>query len=155
MRATIIVTAVLIALISTPSLAADRTSFGLGLGSLYNGLGVNIAWTAPDDMKYLAGGCSGYSHSSIDGTNLRCGAGFGWLRTDILTRKNDRHGLGLNIALEYDQQTSDAVPILRVPYVFFFNGINQKGLNIGVAPSVAWEDGGADFGALIQIGYQF
>jgi hypothetical protein len=135
--------------------AADKTSFGLGVGALYNGLGGNFALIKADDLKYIALGCSEFSRSSIDGSNLTCGVGVGWLRSDILTRKNSKHGLGLNIALDYDQLHSEVEPSIRMPYVFFFRGIDRKGWNIGVAPLVRWDADGTELGVMLEIGYQF
>lgn len=136
--------------------AADRTSFGLGLGALYNGLGANVAWTSPDDMKFVSAGVSGYIYSSHGDDTAVFGIGAGWLKTDILTGKNNKHGLGINLALDYYQRASKIEPAIRIPYVFFFNGVDQKGLNLGIAPFVRWSsDNSTDFGALIQIGYQF
>ena len=68
--------------------------------------------------------------------NVPASVGLGWLRADILTRKNSKHGLGLNIALDYDQLHSKAEPSIRLPYVFFFKGIDRKGWNLGLAPIV-------------------
>ena len=137
------------------SLAADRTSFGLGGGSLYNGLGVNVAFVSPENLKFVALGCSEWRNSSSDGTDVTCGVGVGWIKSDILTKKNDKHGIGLHLGLNYDTRESDFEPMLSIPYVFFFKGIDSKGLNIGAAPLVAWESGGAEFGFFLQIGYQF
>jgi hypothetical protein len=154
-RLAAIVTAVLIAAATSTSSAAERTSFGLGVGALYNGLGVNIALVKADDLKYLSVGCSEASRSSIDGTNLTCGLGIGWLRSDILTRKNSKHGLGLNIAVDYDQLHSEAEPAVRMPYVFFFRGLDRKGWNLGVAPLVRWDTKGTEIGVMFEVGYQF
>ena len=137
------------------SLAADRTSFGLGVGSLYNGLGVNAAFMSPENLKFVAFGCTEFSHSSHGGTDGTCGVGVGWIKSDILTKKNDKHGIGLHFGLNYDTRDNDFEPVLSIPYVFFFKGIDSKGLNIGAAPLVAWESGDAKFGLFLQIGYQF
>ena len=137
------------------SLAADRTSFGLGVGSLYNGLGVNAAFMSPENLKFVAFGCTEFSHSSHGGTDLTCGVGIGWIMSDILTKKNDKHGIGLHLGLNYDTWDNDFEPVLSIPYVFFFKGIDSRGLNIGAAPAVRWESGGAEFGLFLEIGYQF
>ena len=137
------------------SLGAERTSFGLGLGSVYNGLGVNVAFISSEDLKFVAAGCSEWSHSSRFGTDVTCGVGVGWIMSDILTKKNNKHGIGLHLGLNYDSKDNDFEPVLSIPYVFFFKGIDSRGLNIGAAPAVRWESGGAEFGLYIQIGYQF
>ena len=118
--------------------AADKSSFGLGVGALYNGLGGNFALITADDLKYVSVGCSEASDSSRHGTNVTCGVGVGWLMSDLLTKKNSKHGLGLNLALDYDQLHSKAEPSIRLPYVFFFRGLDRRGWNLGVAPFVRW-----------------
>jgi hypothetical protein len=110
---------------------------------------------ATSDLKFLSVGCSEFSRSSIDGTNLTCGVGVGWLRSDIITKKNSKHGLGLNIALDYDQLHSKAEPSFRLPYVFFFKGIDRKGWNLGLAPLVRWDADGTELGVMLEVGYQF
>jgi hypothetical protein len=151
----VVVFLVLVAVATSAPSATDKTSFGLGIGALYNGLGGNVALIKADDLKFLAVGCSEYSHGSVGGTNLTCGVGVGWLRPDILTKKNSKHGLGINIALDYDQLHSKVEPVVRVPYVFFFRGINRSGWNIGLAPFVRWDSGGTELGVMLQGGYQF
>ena len=136
--------------------AADKTSFGVGVGALYNGLGGNLALIKADDLKYISVGCSEFKSSSLDGTYVTCGVGVGWLRSDILTKKNSKHGLGLNIALDYDGFHSELEPSIRIPYVFFFRGLDRRGWNLGVAPLVRWDsDEGTDLGVMLEVGYQF
>jgi hypothetical protein len=154
-RRTAIVLAVLLAVVTGSSSAADKTSFGLGVGALYNGLGGNFALIKADDLKYISVGCSEFMSSSLDGTHVTCGVGVGWLRSDILTKKNSKHGLGLNIALDYDQFHSKVEPSIRMPYVFFFRGLDRRGWNLGVAPLVRWDADGTDLGVMLEVGYQF
>lgn len=135
--------------------AADKTSFGLGVGALYNGLGGNFALITADDLKYISVGCSEFMSSSLDGTHVTCGIGIGWLRSDILTRNNSKHGLGLNIVLDYDQFHSKVEPSIRLPYVFFFRGLDRRGWNLGVAPLVRWDADGTDLGVMLEVGHQF
>jgi hypothetical protein len=135
--------------------AADTTSFGLGLGALYNGLGGNFALVTANDFKYVSVGCSEASHSSRDGTNVTCGVGVGWLMSDILTKRNSKHGLGLNIALDYDQLQSELEPTIRMPYVYFFRGIDRRGWNVGAAPLIRWDADGTELGVMFEVGYQF
>lgn len=135
--------------------AADKGSFGLGVGALYNGLGGNYALIKADDLKYISLGCSELTRSSAEGTDLTCGVGIGWLRSDLLTRKNSRHAIGLNVALDYDQYHSELEPAIRLPYAFFFRGIDRRGWNIGVAPLVRWDAEGTEVGVMFEVGYQF
>jgi hypothetical protein len=154
-RRVAVVFLVLVAVAASALSAADKTSFGLGVGALYSGLGGNLALIKANDLKFLSVGCSEFSRSSIDGTNLTCGVGVGWLRSDIITKKNSKHGLGLNIALDYDQFHSKAEPSIRLPYVFFFKGIDRKGWNLGLAPLVRWDADGTELGVMLEVGYQF
>ena len=133
----------------------EKTSFGVGIGALYNGLGGNLALIKADDLKYISLGCSEASHSSAEGTDLTCGVGIGWLKSDLLTRKNRKHAVGLNIALDYDQYHAELEPSIRLPYAFFFRGIDRRGWNIGVAPLVRWDADGTEVGVMFEIGYQF
>ena len=123
-RRTIGVALVMIIASTAVVAAADKTSFGLGVGALYSGLGGNIALIKADDMKFLSIGCSEMSRSSIDGTDLTCGLGIGWIRSDIITKRNSKHGLGLNIAVDYDQRYSEIEPAIRIPYVFFLASVH-------------------------------
>jgi len=151
----VVVLATLLTVAVGNSSAADKTSFGLGVGALYNGLGGNFALITASDLKYLSVGCSEASHSSSDGTNLTCGVGIGWLMSDLVTRKNSKHALGLNIAVDYDQLHSEVEPGIRLPYVYFFRGIDRRGWNIGIAPLVRWDAEGTEIGVMFEIGYQF
>ena len=154
-RFAVTVVFVLMVAMAGTATAADRTSFGLGLGGLYNGLGANFALIRANDLKYVSGGCSEASHSSRDGTNVTCGVGVGWLMSDLLTKKNSKHGLGLNIALDYDQLHSEFEPTIRIPYVYFFKGIDRRGWNIGAAPLIRWDAEGTEIGVMFEVGYQF
>lgn len=154
-RRTAVVFLACIAVAIGSSSAADKTSFGLGVGALYDGLGGNFALIKADDLKYISVGCSEASHSSRSGTHVTCGVGVGWLMSDLLTKKNSKHGLGLNIALDYDQLHSEFEPSIRLPYVYFFNGIDRRGWNIGAAPLVRWDADGTELGVMFEVGYQF
>ena len=154
-RRAVVVLLVLVTVATNSPSAADKTSFGLGVGALYNGLGGNLALIKADDLKYISVGCSEFMSSSRDGTHVTCGVGVGWLRSDILTKKNSKHGLGLNIALDYDGFESKLEPSIRLPYVFFFRGLDRRGWNLGVAPLVRWDADGTDLGVMLEVGYQF
>ena len=154
-RNILVVTLIVVAATAGASSAADRTSFGLGVGALYNGLGGNFALITANDLKYVSLGCSEATHSSRNGTNVTCGVGVGWLMSDILTKQNSKHGLGLSIALDYDQRHSEFEPTIRMPYVYFFKGIDRRGWNIGAAPLIRWDAEGTEIGVMFEVGYQF
>jgi hypothetical protein len=144
-----------VVLLTGPISAADKTSFGVGVGALYNGLGGNFALIKANDMKYVSVGCTEARSSSTHGTDMTCGVGVGWLRSDIFTRKNSKHAIGVNLALDYDQFHSEVEPSIRLPYVFFFKGIERRGFNLGLAPLVRWDANGTELGVMFEIGYQF
>jgi hypothetical protein len=144
-----------VVLLTGPISAADKTSFGVGVGALHNGLGGNFALIKANDMKYVSVGCTEARSSSTHGTDMTCGVGVGWLRSDIFTRKNSKHAIGVNLALDYDQFHSEVEPSIRLPYVFFFKGIERRGFNLGLAPLVRWDANGTELGVMFEIGYQF
>src|SRR5665647_3099965 len=79
---------------SAASFADNDVSFGAGVGALYSGLGVNTALRGDNYIGYVAAGCLG-AMSSSSGWVVPCGIAAGWLRTDLLTKANNRHGIGL------------------------------------------------------------
>lgn len=131
--------------------AEESYSFGLGMGTSYSGLGVNISQRSESDMKYLSAGCVGYS--SIFGS--ACGAGVGWIRTDLFETNSNKHGFGAYLGVvgskskfrgvSYDKKAKYGVGI---GYHYFFSGISESGANIGLTLV-------SDNAALLQWGYQF
>jgi len=70
--------------------AEENYSFGLGLGTSYSGIGVNISQLNENNMKYISVGC--ISYSTVSGS--ACGAGIGWIKTDIFDSDSNKHGFG-------------------------------------------------------------
>ena len=81
---------------SSSGRAESEMSVGVGTGALYSGIGVNVGRRGEHTLGYLAAGCS-VGYSSGQGWDVPCGVGAGWLWTDLLTKANNRHGLGIYV----------------------------------------------------------
>ena len=157
-------------IIITPTLfsnaIADNT-FGIGIGTLYNGLGINLGKTTSSSLMYGSLGCMGGSSSRGTTTNgdvttqersssTNCGFGLGYISTSIFS--GNKHGLGLNLGYTYN--TAELVKgseyHLMPSYHYFFNGIDQRGVNLGFgAQATLNDDESTATGLTINIGFQF
>ncbi len=152
------------------SAATADTTFGVGAGSLYNGLGLNAGRTTGTSLTYGALGCVGFSTSGSevrgsDGSveressyDTNCGIGVGYVSTTLLP--GDRQGLGLSLGLTYDTDEDDAgggtQGHLTPSYYYFLNGIGRRGLTLGIGPQLTLREGGSgDIGPMINLGFQF
>ncbi len=134
--------------------ANEQHSFGVGLGSSYSGLGINIAQLSDDDMKYISAGC--VSSSSKNGST--CGLGIGWIVTDLFDNNNNKHGLGAYagiIGTEINLDDNQPLYGLGFGYHYFLNGINKPGTNLGFSFLTGNSDNGQENVLMFQIGYQF
>lgn len=123
--------------------------------------------------KYMAAGCLGRSRSGndVDECDWACGVGVGMLHTDLFDAGNNKYGLGLYIGAVGSANESDPKVIQRsgsttvaygikpiygvgISYVYFWNGIFGKGLNLGITPAAGF-DNSAKGSLLLQTGYQF
>jgi len=136
--------------------ADGRLSFGLGMGALYNGLGVNAAFMQGPDLKYVSLGCVSLAYSSNSGASSNCGVGAGWMRSDILSN-NGRHGLGVHLGVTYNSHDDrDEVEVfVGIPYAYFFKGMTAAGWHAGLTPVLGRRDGDLEGGLLLNLGYQF
>jgi len=136
--------------------AEDSYSFGVGLGTAYSGIGVNVAQVSQDDMKYASAGC--VSTSSIYGST--CGVGVGWITTDLLDAESNKIGLGAYLGIvgrkrdgiTFEHEASYGVGI---GYHYFFNGIDQPGTRLGFSFVVGADSDDNSDGLLLELGYQF
>jgi hypothetical protein len=137
------------------STSAEEISVGLGAGTSYSGLGANVAYVSETDMKYASAGCVSYSSNS----GSTCGAGIGWIKTDLFNSDSNKHGLGAYLGIVGVEKAfyreDEAVYGVGLGYHYFFNGINDSGFNLGVTV-VAGDTADDDkFGLVLQAGYQF
>ncbi len=139
-------------LFAAPLSAEERFSFGAGLGISYSGLGINMSHITESDMKYISAGC--FSHSTYYGST--CGAGFGWIKTDLIDSQSNKHGFGAylgTVGAERTQSEHKSATGLGISYHYFMNGIDKPGANFGVSYLASNDSDGAAI--LFQAGYQF
>ncbi|GEA10348.1 hypothetical protein [Alteromonas sp. KUL49] len=150
-----LITFVCFPLVFSAHASAEEFSFGAGLGTLYSGLGVNVASRSSTDLKYLSAGCVSYS----DNGGATCGVGGGWIKTDLFDSENTQHGFGAYIGVVGRDRVAfkddEAVYGAGVGYHYFFNGIEQPGTNIGLSFVAGDTDSGVDSALWVQLGYQF
>ncbi len=135
---------------------------GLGMGSLYSGIGANFGFISKIDMKYISAGCTEYS--SRNGSS--CGFGLGWITTDLFNADSNKHGFGIYASLvgeenyatlkngKYDFH-SNSIYGVGASYTFFMNGIDRSGMTLGASIHVTNADYEDNFGGFLTVGYQF
>jgi len=152
-------------LFSSSALASESeksTSFGVGLGAMYSGIGGNFAFVSNTDMKYVSLGCTSYSS---DGESS-CGAGLGWIKTDLFNADSNKHGLGIYVGkVDEDRRArvvngrlkvdEEDVYGLGLSYTYFASGINSPGFNFGISVHKTNSDYQSGVSAFWQVGYQF
>jgi len=148
------------ALTAHVSAAEDAMTFGGGIGALYAGIGINIGLRTDHDLKYFAAGCPAIGRSDESGWILPCGVGLGWMRSDLLSRSNNKHGLGIYlgpVGINKGEHLDDdkARYGLGVTYAYFFSGINAKGWLVGITPAIGKDDNKTKGSLLVNGGYQF
>lgn len=165
MKNTLISSVILASTLSSNVLA--DTTVGFGFGSLYSGLGINFGEVRDNSFMYGSIGCMGGSATrpiTINGSVLsrdkgyetNCGIGLGYITTSLLAGNN--HGLGLSLGYTYDTDDDIGGYEFHVMpgYHYFFNGVMQHGLNLGLsARSTFKKDNPSATGILFNIGYQF
>ena len=136
------------------AIANDIFTFGLGVGNLYSGIGVNVGVQSEIDLKYISAGCVSYSSIYRE----TCGVGAGWVKTDIFDFQTPKHGASLYIGIvgsEYDNFDHDAIYGAGLGYHYFLNGIGKSGFNLGFTVTAGSENDGIGMGGMFQVGYQF
>lgn len=150
---------VLLGLFTHQAMAADsEVSFGVGIGALYSGIGVNAGLKNENDFKYIAAGCIGIGHSDNSGWILPCGIGAGWIWTGLLSKDDHRNGLGIyvgpvGINKGNTENKNKARYGLGITYVYFQNGIRANGWNFGITPAISEENGNNKGSLLLNVGY--
>lgn len=165
MKNTLLSTVIIAASFSTTVLAGN--TFGVGVGSLYNGLGLNYGRTTNASLVFGSLGCMGGSSSrsrttagditsSDNSYETNCGVGLGYIDMSLLP--GNIHGLGFSIGYTYDTDNISGGSEYHVMpgYYYFVNGIGQRGLNLGFGARVTLSDkDSADTGFTFNLGYQF
>jgi hypothetical protein len=140
--------------VSNQSKANDNFTFGIGFGSMYSGMGVNAGIKSETDLKYISVGCVSYSTLSGEA----CGAGIGWVTTQLFSSNNTNHGTSIYAGIvgsENDHFNNDPVYGVGLGYHYFFNGIGDSGTTLGLTLVAGDENHGIGMGGMLQLGYQF
>ncbi|MFT6207083.1 MAG: hypothetical protein ACJA0T_000987 [Colwellia sp.] len=127
-------------------------SFGVGIGPMYSGLGINAAYQSTDSIIYGSLGC--VDKNSDDEA---CGLGIGYLNSTILNLGN-KHALGAYVGIVGSEITNHKLKEnygVNFSYNYFFKGISHSGANVGVGISFERNDDDIDPLLSVQIGYQF
>ena len=141
-------------LFSAPVFAEGKFTAGVGLGSLYGGIGVNVGLQSDTDFKYISGGCVSYSSRYSE----TCGFGLGYMTTDLFESRSKHHAANFYIGIVGTERTYKKDKGLYgagLGYSYFFSGIDRSGGNIGFTVLGAELNGDLDLGAMLQLGYQF
>lgn len=167
MRKILLIAALPFLLLSTAAKA--DTTWGLGVGPLYSGLGINFGRTTASSLTFASLGCNSLSNnraenSKSDDFESSCGVGVGHLSTALF--KSNRHAFGLNLDTSYNSIESQTELRIRPGYFYFFKGINKSGFNLGVGPNFFFNNkssnkrqlnnrGDDPIRIFFNIGYQF
>lgn len=153
----------LLTMASVPALAQDTLSnhnysVGLGMGAPFSGLGANFALVSDTDMKYISAGCSEYSSR----LGWSCGAGAGWIVTNLFDAASNKHGLGVYISKAGQEEYYTESRIKQhdyygagLSYTYFMRGINKPGFTFGASIHASNAKREDKVGGFIQVGYQF
>jgi hypothetical protein len=139
--------------LSPQSLADNNYTLGLGVGTMYGGLGMNAGVQSDVDIKYVSAGIL-----QISGSSTTYGLGLGWITTDLFDFQSKNHGINIYVGAVGTESTFDGHdPIYGggLGYSYFFSGIDQSGFNIGFTLLAGKGSEESETGAFIQAGYQF
>ena len=103
-------------------------------------------------MKYISAGC--YSYSTANGSV--CGAGIGWIKTNLFGLQTNKHGFGAylgTVGTERSLYDDKAANGLAISYNYFLRGIDKPGFNFGA--SFVYSDDLDSGKMILQAGYQF
>jgi hypothetical protein len=80
----------------------------------------------------------------------------GWIWTDLLTKANNRHGIGLYAGpADYTDNKKVVIYGLGVTYEYFMQGVSNKGWHFGTTLAPRREKGKTKGFLFINTGYQF
>lgn len=143
-----------ITLFLSPQVFADNNyTVGLGVGTIYGGLGMNAGIQSDVDIKYVSAGIM-----QLDSNSSTYGVGLGWITTDMFEFQSHKHGINLYFgAISTERARSGYEPVYGggLGYSYFFSGIGQSGFNIGYTLLAGTGNDGNVTGAFFQAGYQF
>lgn len=134
-------------------LAENNFTAGIGLGSLYGGLGINVGLHSETDFKYVSAGCV-----SVSSSGESCGFGIGYMTTSLINSDSKKHATNFYagiVGTQRDYYEDKALYGIGLGYSFFFRGIDKSGGNVGFTILGAEKNDELEMGAMVQFGYQF
>ena len=140
---------------SNVTISEDIKSFGLGVGSVYNGIGMSYGYQSKTNYKYLSLGCLSLSYSSAYGSEYNCGVGAGFIMTDLFESDSNKHGFGAHIGITYNEHYSNFEYFIAPQYAYYFNSIENSGWNLGGSIRLGEYEGEFEAIPTFQVGYQF
>ena len=141
-------------LFNTSVTAEDNFTAGIGLGSLYGGIGINLGLQSSTDFKYISAGC--VSFSSLYGET--CGFGIGYMTTALFDYQSNKHASNFYVGIVGTKRAhyyEKALYGVGLGYSYFFSGIDKSGANIGFSLTGAKVNDDLELGSMLQLGYQF
>ena len=137
----------------------STTTYGIGLGQLYNGVGVNIASHDTSSMKSIALGCMEIAYGSYSGLDASCGLSVAYVSTSILSDQNNHHGLGIHLGIINDSDVDVLSGTIGLGYTYFLNEVSNSGWNFGFTPTFIFQKNtdkkDNELALLLNLGYQF
>jgi hypothetical protein len=136
------------------------STFGVGLGVGYSGLGLNVG-IHDEEHSYLGSvGCYSYS----DSFGSTCGVGVAW-QSSVFFRNTDNEKnhatsfylgiVGAETIVDEGKANDRAIYGGALSYIYFLNGRNNNGFNFGVSLAIGNAERESNTNTLFQIGYQF
>lgn len=134
----------------------NKSSFGIGAGSMYSGLGVNYGIKADRTFKYLSFGTYLLAYGTGNGLYSNFGLGVGYMTTTF--SQNDKHAVGVDGSVSYsrpDYRSEGMSYKGSASYIYFFNNMAQGGWHAGLTLGVEYYENNLNLIGPIHIGYQF
>lgn len=129
-------------------------SISVGLGPIYNGLGIGFRTPLNKMNQYISLGCQSLGYGSHSGWLYRCGVGYSVVAN--LT-KSKQHSLGLNVDILYNgmSQESGMEYLAGIFYTYFFNAADSEGWNMQIGPGVSYFHSNFTPVSFFGVGYQY
>ena len=134
----------------------ERSKFlGVGIGPLYNGMGINYEIPASNLFNYISVGCPGIGYGGDSGLITNCGVGYSIVITPI--PDNKRYGFGVNIGagISHGGSGSDPYYLAGLNYTYFYRGAEKRGWNGQIGPAIQYLRTYYSPIVLLGFGYQF
>lgn len=131
-----------------------NSKYGIGMGSLNNGLGISYRIDNISYYNYYSVGCYSLGYGEGVGLISNCGIGLSLVSNSYY---NSHHAIGLKIGLSYYKRRFDSNFAYQfgANYIYYFSGIKKNGWNMEIGPIFQYIDNRIKLTAIIGFGYQF